>query len=527
MDGYEIQDQGDLGELEFVRLAKLAGFDVAKPEPDRVGIDFILTERASPYSQATSYDRRYARRSCYVQVKTIGEERKSAVISLSVAEFLAKEAKPCFIAVVRLRSDRTPLDMHLIHIHGDRLTAVLKRLRLEQHRNNRALHNSNMSFAVRKSEKVDAGVGALHVALSRSWDTTEHSYAISKHEQLMTDGYSTHRYSGTFQVSGGLEELVDQQLGLSPIRPESWKVFEHRFEIALPTNELDEAFAGMSIVTSPTSLASVTLKGRTTTGEDREVSFLANLFLPHPDIPQSHFKLRASSPLLEIYFKQQSWGASLRSDAEAWGTIDRPAALADQLTAFLIAGEGDAAVSVVVPDGRRWSQTGLRTDSGLDLSETRYIEQVLRSVVTLEERCGESFPISLDALHEQHRVIRQFHRMLTAPTVRLTFKSDGLPQSAKTDDAVFCSAVPVGSKWLAFAFSAELGPQHYSAMGRAADTVAADWACNFLTLLTMQPIEKDGFLKFVGIVSEARGCAASVYQDPGTFTTGDLGIEIK
>jgi hypothetical protein len=64
-----------------------------------------------------------------------------------MAERLAKEPKPSFIVVLEVDREKQFTDAYLVHVAGNRLEAILKRLRAEQKEDpDGALHKKHISF---------------------------------------------------------------------------------------------------------------------------------------------------------------------------------------------------------------------------------------------------------------------------------------------------------------------------------------------------------------------------------------------
>lgn len=95
--GAENDRIGRLGEIEFFRLCELAKLSCSKVEPDRTGKDFIVEFPPLALAMGQSFERRDAPRQFAVQVKTIKAQTRSATLTLSVAERLARDLWPTLV----------------------------------------------------------------------------------------------------------------------------------------------------------------------------------------------------------------------------------------------------------------------------------------------------------------------------------------------------------------------------------------------------------------------------------------------
>lgn len=118
---------GKKGESRFPELCVDAGLVPNGSTWDRRGWDFIVDwPHADDHS---AYDSRPAPLSCLIQLKTIWTSSKSIKLRLSSVEYLAKDARPAFIYVLRVADDLSIVDAAIVHLDGEFLALVLKELR--------------------------------------------------------------------------------------------------------------------------------------------------------------------------------------------------------------------------------------------------------------------------------------------------------------------------------------------------------------------------------------------------------------
>ena len=120
---------GAKGESRFQEICEDAGLICNKATRDRTGWDFIVEFQFEAPGEAYSLDNRAVPISCHVQVKTVLTTSTDRFkVRLSSAERLAKELKPAFICVLKVKGVEF-IEAYLIHIIDKPLERILKRLR--------------------------------------------------------------------------------------------------------------------------------------------------------------------------------------------------------------------------------------------------------------------------------------------------------------------------------------------------------------------------------------------------------------
>jgi hypothetical protein len=183
-----------------------------------------------------TFDTRPSPLACYVQVKTSHYRIDRFEMRLSAAERLARETKPSFVAVLRINDDSDFTDMHLVHVSGEVLAKILKRLRAEQAKGSTHLNQKKITFSISLGHKVDLKPNALREALSSAIGNDMLAYAVCKHRQLKELGYDVARFEGNVTFDSlKFEQFVDGLLGLSDRPVKNMEAFERRFDTALPS----------------------------------------------------------------------------------------------------------------------------------------------------------------------------------------------------------------------------------------------------------------------------------------------------
>lgn len=227
---------GRIGESLFASLCERAGLYCNKSAVDMMGWDFIVEFPMVPAGQSLSLDQRPIS-AARVQVKsTFGRGSSRIRLSLSAIDRLAKDHGPALIVVFRLREDGEPLSGYLVHLIGNELARILRRLRLAESRNVNDINHLNISYDYEKvGVRFQPTPAGLLAALSAACGQNPGAYMIEKQRQLTKLGYE----NGQFEVEAlvkvdGPEHFSSLLLGLAPLKPDRLRVFDSRFGIRLP-----------------------------------------------------------------------------------------------------------------------------------------------------------------------------------------------------------------------------------------------------------------------------------------------------
>src|SRR5271165_2490753 len=124
-------EQGEKGQSHFREICADAKLICNESTRDRAGWDFIVEFPFAAAETVRSIDNRPAPISSHFQVKTIIEDRDEFRIRLSSAERLAREIKPTFIYILKVRGSEF-VGALLLHVIDEVLAKILKRLRQKQ-----------------------------------------------------------------------------------------------------------------------------------------------------------------------------------------------------------------------------------------------------------------------------------------------------------------------------------------------------------------------------------------------------------
>jgi len=229
-------DLGKIGETNFELLCDKAGLVCNKSSRDVNGWDFLVEFPMAAPSLDVTLDQRTTT-ACRVQLKSTvagGNDRVS--LRLSAAERLAKDAGPALVVVFLLRPNGDGICGYLVHLLGEELAQILKRLRSAEASQTFAINHKSITLDYRKQgTRFEFTAEGLRKAIADACGPDPARYALEKQRQLKELGYE----DGRFEVEAlvwveGPEHLSNVLLGLVPLKPKRVKVFDARFGIRIP-----------------------------------------------------------------------------------------------------------------------------------------------------------------------------------------------------------------------------------------------------------------------------------------------------
>ena len=227
---------GRIGERHFEVLCERAGLYGNKSAVDVMGWDFIVEFPMAPAGQTTPLDQRPTT-AARVQLKsTLGRAGNRIRLSLSSIDRLAKDPRPALIVVFRLRADGELQSGYLVHLIGDELALVLRRLRIAEARKAHDINHTDISYDYEKvGVRFEPTPPGLLAALTTACGEDPAAYTIQKQRQLAELGYENGRFEAEALIQiEGPEHLGNVLLGLAPLKPYRLRVFDSRFGIRLP-----------------------------------------------------------------------------------------------------------------------------------------------------------------------------------------------------------------------------------------------------------------------------------------------------
>lgn len=436
-DGADNDRIGRLGELEFARLCELARLACSKVEPDRTGKDFIVEFPPPAIGEWQSLDRRAAPMQLAVQVKTIRSHRRSSVLTLSVAERLARDLRPTLICVFKVDPSEQFVALHLIHFQGDALGHVLARLRAATG-SDKALNELTVTFAANGGNKIEYSPPSLRAALASFVPDGMKSYADAKAKQIEELGFNEIRILGTLNIEAiDAISLADGFLGLSPLEGASITMMERRFEIDLPL-PVPKGPGKVTLTPQPVGRAVAEFYN-----SEERVSIDVDVYLPPRDIFDSGGKkVMFSWPMGRVALAFEGPNNCSFTPNLRW---DDPHSAKDWLAGLLVSeivGSGSSTMEVTSTEGKRlmsgaFSIESMPSHSGVTGLVRRYLS-------ILDAAHAEDIPVSLEALYENRKAIDEAWQYLqggTDATFGVVWNST---QELDNQDGIYITAVQMG-----------------------------------------------------------------------------------
>jgi len=273
---------GLIGESQFQVLCAQAGLICNKSTVDVMGWDFIVEFPAERFDDRVALDQRQAK-AVRVQLKsTVGRTSSRVRLSLSSVDRLAKDSHPSVIVVFRISQEGKLQSGYLVHLIGDELAKVLKRLRLAEANEAYDINKADISYDYEKlGTRFEPTAEGLLEVLTSICRRDSAAYTVEKQRQLAELGYEEGRFQAeAIAFIDGPHHLNNVLLGLTPLKPERFRVFDTRFGIRLPYqgalfDDLNE------LIFTPPSLGPcvVSMKGP---GFERAARFDATMFIGPP-----------------------------------------------------------------------------------------------------------------------------------------------------------------------------------------------------------------------------------------------------
>lgn len=227
---------GAVGENIFRTLSGQARLVCNKSDRDVTGWDFIVEFPMATPEGMVSLDQRSAD-ACHVQLKsTAGESGSRVSAKLSAVERLAKAPRPALIVVLRLRPNGQPLVGYVIHLIGDKLARVLRRLRVAEANRAFDVNRATISFNYLKAGvRFELSPKGLTSALQAAIGNDPAGYIQEKQRQLGELGYEDGGIEGQALIwIDSPEHYNDIMLGFAPVKPKHLELFDRRFGIRIP-----------------------------------------------------------------------------------------------------------------------------------------------------------------------------------------------------------------------------------------------------------------------------------------------------
>ncbi|MER9002554.1 hypothetical protein NKI15_02830 [Mesorhizobium sp. M0862] len=134
-----------------------------------------------------------------------------------------------------MRADGELQSGYLVHLIGNELARVLRRLRLAEARKAHEINHIEISYNYEKvGQRFEPTAAGLLAALTSACGENPGAYTMEKQRQLMELGYEHGQFEAEVMIwIEGQEHLNNLVLGLVPLKPHRLRVFDSRFGIRL------------------------------------------------------------------------------------------------------------------------------------------------------------------------------------------------------------------------------------------------------------------------------------------------------
>ncbi|MCE4283000.1 hypothetical protein LYZ77_21985 [Xanthomonas hortorum pv. vitians] len=274
---------GRIGERQFEMLCERAGLICNKSTVDVMGWDFIVEfPMTSAGLPSLPLDQRPINAGRVQLKSTLGRARNRIRLSLSAIERLAKDSHPALIIVFRMRGDGELQSAYLVHLIGNELARVLKRLRKADARKAHDINHTDISYDYEKvGLRFEPTAAGLLAALSAACGQNPGAYTIEKQRQLVELGYENGQFEAEALIQiDGPEHFNNLLLGLTPLKPQRLRVFDSRFGIRLPyKGTLFDDIEELHLVPPTLGRCEISIRGRSFGQASR---FDAEMFIGPP-----------------------------------------------------------------------------------------------------------------------------------------------------------------------------------------------------------------------------------------------------
>ncbi len=223
---------GVIGEGRVHQLCILAKLEASKPDPDRTGKDLIVEWPFASLQEGQTYDMRLPPLTCVLQVKSALPGTDHVKLSLAVAERLIRDHRPAFIIIPRLTVDSEDAevgDIGVIHLRGDALARVLKRLRSLSGKSIVKLNDEEIAFTIAGAKHVQPAASKLRRHFEDLIGPDIAAYAIAKDREVNTIGFSANSYKIRVTFPSSAEDLISRSLGGLPLTASAINLSHTRF----------------------------------------------------------------------------------------------------------------------------------------------------------------------------------------------------------------------------------------------------------------------------------------------------------
>ena len=243
------QRYGRSAQNHFKLLCSQHNITCNSSDEDDFGWDYIL-DIPPKNSHCLAADTTPPIRQALVQIKSTTSKDPCATLKLSNALHLSKFQLPCFVVLFHTPKVAGPNHIFATHFWKELIERTLKRARLTSVE---GIEPHRKRITIRFSEN-DEHSNDLIDWITSTVQCLPADYTSAKNTLHETLGYENHGFRGktTIQLTGGIEDLIDHQLGLSESLPISYiRLTDARFGIEAPIPLVEGTTGNIRIAPNP------------------------------------------------------------------------------------------------------------------------------------------------------------------------------------------------------------------------------------------------------------------------------------
>ncbi|PSH62232.1 hypothetical protein [Phyllobacterium sophorae] len=274
-------DPGTRGQNELVGWCEPEHFIAHKPDPDRLGWDFLL-EATPDHSPDRPLDQQNSLPKFLLQVKSTEQQSRVPRIKLSALKHLVDADLPAAIAVLYYtKASRRSVRRLIVPIDDGVIADTLRAVREQEAAGNRAIHNVKVPVPVARGVEIGPDGEGLSTHLHQMLGGDPSRYVSRKINFRESCGFDDEPTVGRFFIPGenARQKLGELFLGSHrEIEVSDLIIERRRFGVPLKNDQLYIRDAILAMNAPPISSASIEIES--SSGE--WIAFSVDVFIPPP-----------------------------------------------------------------------------------------------------------------------------------------------------------------------------------------------------------------------------------------------------
>ena len=235
---------GDDGQIMFESWRAQGHFSAHRSDPEKDGWDYFVEMYDPAAQRAPPFDEIATTLSCKVQVKTISSDTGQYQIELSILKRMTDPNIPWFVVILVSQMDKID-KAYLLHVSGDRLAAIMKRLHTRK--KGQPLNKALVTLSWSEVDAIDEPFARSFGDAVKRHVGDQQEYIKKKTQFLATVGYDKERYKGSITIRSTSaaerhEVMSEFAVGLrDSLDLAAYSMEEVRFGVSKPRHAASEA----------------------------------------------------------------------------------------------------------------------------------------------------------------------------------------------------------------------------------------------------------------------------------------------